>query len=444
MKHSLLIIAVVAIALSLTAPTHAQFGSRSLMTQAFEPYVKQRDLPILMETLQLEEWQRPIVDTLVEDYLASFNAGIEKLRVRMQEAGSSNEKGDLGALLRPLQTWSQERQEIYARFAELVRSQLSPQQIERWPVWERAVRRERLLPQSELSGEGTNLVGVLTDLAPPAEFRSAAAPAIEAYEIRVDQALTARQARENEILPAMMDAMATLDHQRASELQEKVMIARVALRDAQEQGIAEIALAMGNDWGPKFRALAQQRAFPEVFAPNAVMRIYDAALALPDLSEEARSSISGLKTEFQREWDGLSEEFLTVVKREEPKAPKNRMAEARPAATPEARQARAGEIEAIRRRRHELGERYRALLEKQLTPEAYASLPGTAKYAAEGLGSKFGGSSPAESATQGMRSPGGRSASGGGDKGAGSAGSAEPTPSGNGAPARNAPPSAVE
>jgi len=443
MKHPLIVTAVAAIALAFASPSAAQFGSRSLMTQAFEPYVKQRDLPILMETLTLEEWQRPIVDMLVEDYLASFNAGIETLRTRMQEAGAGSEKGDIGALLRPLQTWRQERQEIYNRFADLVRSQLSAAQLERWPAWERAVRRERLLPLSELSGEGINLVGIMTDLAPPAEFRAAASPAIEAYEVRIDLALTNRQTREDEVLPATIDAMAALDYQKSAELQGKVMAMRVVLRDAQEQGVREIADSMGPEWGGKFRLLAMQRAYPEVFTPNAVMRLYEAALALTDLTDEQRTSVISLKGEFQREWDTMSDEFLAVVKREEPKGPQQRSADAAPAGTPEQRKARGGEMEAMRGRRHEIGERYRQLLEKVLTAEQFAALPGAQKFTAGALGSKSAGRQPAESAMQSERPEGAGRRAPNGEKGRGGvgAGSRPPTEDAGG---RDAPPASVE
>jgi len=410
--------AAIAIAVSVTPVATAQFGSRSFMSQAFEPYVMQRDLPLMVTTLELEEWQRPIVDALVDDYLASFNAGIENVRLKMQDAGMSGDKADLSAMLRPLANWNRERLELYGKLSEMIKSQLSPQQIERWPAWERAIRRERLLPLSELSGEGVNLVGVVTDLAPPPEVRSAAAPVIDAYEIRLDAALSQRQARDEEALPAMMDAMAAMDHGRAADLQDRIMAARVQIRDAQEQSIVEIAGAMGDEWGPKFKSLAMQRAFPEVFSPNPIMRLFEGALALNELTSEQRSSITSLKDEFQREWDLLSAEMLSTIKREEPQGPRRRAAGAAAgaAATPEQRQGRSGDLEAMRRKRHDLGERYRQLLEKQLSKEQFTSLPGAAKYASEGLGAKFGGGPTGESATQDMRAPNPRRGVPGSDK----------------------------
>lgn len=424
MKRLLLTAVLAVSSLALTPPATAQFGGRSVMVQAFEPYVMQRDLPIMVETLQLDESQRPIVDMLVEDYLASFQAGIEKVRAQMQEAGSSAEKGDLGALLRPLATWSKERQELYARFTVTMRNVLSPQQAERWPIWERAVRRERLLPQSEISGEGVNLIGVIADIAPPAEVRTVAAPAIEAYELRVDMALQDRQMREEEALPAIMDAMTAMDHDRAAQVQERVMASRLKLREAQEVSIREISEAMGSEWGTKFRVLALQRAFPEVHAPNSIMRIFDAALGLTDLTDDQRTSITALRGEFEREWALASDQLLEAVKRDEPLGPRRRAGANAPAATPAERQARGGEVEAARRKRHDLSERYRQQLEKLLTPEQYAQLPGAQKYAAEGMGSKFGSMPAGGGATQESRPAGGRAVPGsdksrGGNRGGG-------------------------
>lgn len=405
MKHSLFAALIVAGAIVASPLSHAQFGSRSLMVQAFEPYIMQRDMPLMVAILDLDETQRPIVDMLLEDYMASFAAGIEKVRAQMQDAGSAA-KEDLTALLRPLNNWSRERQELYNRFAETMKSVLSPQQLDRWPAFERAIRRERLLPQSEISGEGVNLIGIINDLAPPAEVRATAQPVIEAYEIRIDGALTERQAREEENMGPMMDAMVTMDHQRAAELQDRIMAARVRLRDAQEISIEEISTALGADWGPRFRVIAMQRAFPEVFSPNSVIRLFDAALEIADLTPEQRASITSLKGEMEREWEGLSREMLTVVKRDEPAAPKRR------AAAPAERQGRSPELEAMRRKRQDLAERYRQQLEHILTPEQYADLPGAQRHAAQGLGKQFGPATPGGGGVTTMPK-------GGGDRGAG-------------------------
>jgi len=374
--RTLLVTTSIVAAAAFAAPAGAQFGSQAL-AQSFKPYVMERDLPLLTETLALEEWQRPIVDALLVDYLASFNAGIEGVKTKMQEASvaASQNAADASALLRPLADWSRERQVLYTRFAELVRAQLSPQQLELWPAWERAIRRERLLPLGELSGEQVNLVGVMADVAPPPEVRTAATPAVTAYELRLDAALVQRQAREDESMPVMMKAMEKMDGEAAAGIQEKIMAARVQIRDAQEQSLREIAEAMGPEWGAKFRVLALQRAFPEVYGANPVQRLFDGALTVNDLTDEQRASITSLRDEFLREWNGLSDQYLIAVKVDEPQGPRRRLAGGA--------QPKSADVDNLRRQRQDRASHYREELLKLLKPEQIAMMPGGAALAAK-------------------------------------------------------------
>ena len=51
----------------------AQFGGRSGMASMFTPDFLPRDLPIFVDALALEEWQRPVLEVLLQDYDTNFN-----------------------------------------------------------------------------------------------------------------------------------------------------------------------------------------------------------------------------------------------------------------------------------------------------------------------------------------------------------------------------------
>ena len=53
----------------------AQFGGRAGFSEALKPDLLPRDMTMIVETLKLEEWQRPIVQSLLEDYQISFKTG---------------------------------------------------------------------------------------------------------------------------------------------------------------------------------------------------------------------------------------------------------------------------------------------------------------------------------------------------------------------------------
>ena len=67
----------------LTPMAFAQFGGKSGFSQAFKPDLLPRDMTMIVETLKLEEWQRAIVQTLLQDYQDSFKTGTDAIREKM-------------------------------------------------------------------------------------------------------------------------------------------------------------------------------------------------------------------------------------------------------------------------------------------------------------------------------------------------------------------------
>ncbi|MFM9145765.1 MAG: hypothetical protein ACKORL_10530, partial [Phycisphaerales bacterium] len=64
-----------AAALGTARPAEAQAGRRMLFAEAFRPDIMQRDLSLMAQQLQLEEWQRPVIEALINDYTTAFNTG---------------------------------------------------------------------------------------------------------------------------------------------------------------------------------------------------------------------------------------------------------------------------------------------------------------------------------------------------------------------------------
>ncbi len=98
----------------------------------------------------------------------------------------------LERIMAPLNSWRTEKTQMLEKFMSDLKSQLGPQQLERWPSFERALRRERLLPDGDLSGESVDLFAVLTRMQlTPAEQEAVKQP-LAAYELMLDEALVTR------------------------------------------------------------------------------------------------------------------------------------------------------------------------------------------------------------------------------------------------------------
>ena len=160
--------AVLTLSLFILAPmASAQFGGKAGFSEAFKPDLLPRDMTMIVETLKLEDWQRPIVQSLLQDYQDSFKTGTDDLKEKMVESAKQQKNGgakNMRGLLEPIQNWLPEKARLFEDLMSSIQSQLGPNQKERWPKFERAVRRARSLDDSDLSGEGVDLIAILQQM----------------------------------------------------------------------------------------------------------------------------------------------------------------------------------------------------------------------------------------------------------------------------------------
>jgi hypothetical protein len=325
-------IAMLTLAGVTTSPASAQFGGRGGFAQAFQPDIMQRDVTLMTSSLGLEEWQRPVVEALLQDYMSNFNTGVEALKDRMKVASEDAGKvaksngGDaiLEKIMAPLNSWRTEKTQMLDKFMADLKSQLGPQQLERWPSFERALRRERLLPDGDLSGESVDLFAVLTRMQlTPAEQEAVKQP-LAAYELMLDEALVTRTASIAVLDRELSDAMSSMNYDRGADIQDKVMVVRIGVRSANDAGIESLAAALG-DRADEFRTRALEAGYPDVFRPHPVMILMQQAYALPSLSPEQTSQIDALMSEFGTACRDANMKIYEAVRVDQPKAPRKRV-----------------------------------------------------------------------------------------------------------------------
>lgn len=387
--------AVVALGLScsLTPFAHAQAGRGSMAT-LFVPDFLPRDLPVFVDALGLEEWQRPILEALLEDYGTNFATAADGVRSKMGQlrdvAAGTNPEKVVELISAPLISWKDEKQKLRDDFLSSVRSQLSDVQSEAWPRLERALRREKSLPNGSLSGESLNLVMITREIDVPPIVADAARPIIEDYEIKLDQALAARDAADDGSIAARLKSLN--DNGKFVATEESVMKLRVAVRLVQDQGIIAIRDALGADYGPKFELRALRRAFPQVYGPDPLTPLFEAAFALPDLTEDQKAKLNELKARFETEHGAIQTRYAEAIRTSEPKEPRRRAeALAIKAAGGNPSFGEGAEVDAVKLERQEMFTRFRAALAEILNDAQKELVPGFGKPGADlAKGQKYG------------------------------------------------------
>ncbi|MFM1867906.1 MAG: hypothetical protein RL591_1314 [Planctomycetota bacterium] len=369
--------------LSATPSAEAQFGGRGGVAQLFVPEYLGRDLPIFVDTLQLEEWQRPILEALLEDYNTNFNTAADGVRqafsgLKDAAAGTSPDKV-IELVQGPIIRWSTEKVKLREDFLANVKSQLSDSQAELWPALERALRREKSLPNGELSGETLNLLFILRELDASPAAADAARAAVEEYETNLDAALAAREALMQGLISTQLNAMSNPDPSAGVQLAEQIMAKRVAVRNVQDAAIKAIASALGEEYGPQFERRAMQRAFPQVYRPDPVTPLFEAAEALPDLSDDQKTSLKALRDRFNTDYPAFQARFADGYRATEPLEPRRRteMAQNRGAGT--SKYSEAPQIEALKKERDEMFAKYREELSAILNEAQQSAIPSMGK-----------------------------------------------------------------
>ena len=100
-------------ALTVATPAHAQFGAQAGFADSFRPEFLDRDMPLFVEILQLEDWQRPIVEVLLQDYMISFDSGVDEVKNQMRalqgRIGTARPDTVMELILETLTAWDTER-----------------------------------------------------------------------------------------------------------------------------------------------------------------------------------------------------------------------------------------------------------------------------------------------------------------------------------------------
>ncbi len=314
-----------ALGASLLAPpsAHAQLGMQAGFVEAFQPDYLHRDMDLFRQYLVLEEWQQAIVESLLKDYLADFKIGTDGLRDTMKNMKdqiiAAGDQGAIGVIMGPIDKWIQEKARLKGRFVENLRSQLSDEQMSHWGELERAMRREKELPRGELSGESVDLILIARSVDVPPEVLASAKEAITQYETGLDDALAARAQQMATSQPIIKDAMVKQDFQTGLTQLELIVAKRIDIRDFQERSLDSLATAFGDKFGPPFRSAALAAAYPMVYRPSPLIPYFEAARAIPGLSEEQVTQLNGLEKSYLASYSDYQSRLTQVLRIEEPK-----------------------------------------------------------------------------------------------------------------------------
>jgi hypothetical protein len=376
--------AAIIAAASLTAPAPAQLGQAAGIAKSTTPEYFRRDVLIFAEGLDLDDGQRLIVEGLFEDYIDDFDEGFAGVQQRLENLRPELQAGDerrvMKLVFEPFLDWFNEYDRIGEQFLENVRTVLNEQQLQQWPEFRRRLRREKTMGEGLLAGEKLNLFVHLRDLHLDQEISRQIQPVVEEYDLALDAALQQRNASLKRGRAIMIESIQEQEHNRSLQIMRDQIQYRVQVRDVNLLYLDQLAESLPTTPGTELRANALAKAFPQIYRPQPVERMFKAALRLEDIDPDVLASLESLFAAYQAELDGVNQIIFEGVKQQDP-----RMAIGRAEAF--AARMRGDRVErptdASRKlfeQRDDLGFTYMGLLNDILTEEQFAALPGAGRW----------------------------------------------------------------
>lgn len=376
--------------LAMTPTASAQFGGRAGFEDAFMPDFLARDVTLFVESLGLEEWQRPILESLVMDYKISFDKGVEQVKDEMAKVKDSLSGGNadvMKLIMAPIERWGSEKKRLRDEFLENVKTQLSEPQLERWPKFERAMRREKVLATGDIQGESVNLLLVVRGMELAPTTLVGLDPAIEEYEVQLDDALTNRQRTIEAQQQKIKDSMTSGDHTAGVSAQEAIMSARVNVRNVQDNARGALKAAIlqltNEETAYAFEVAALEKAYPKVYRADPILPLFVSAKATEGITPEQTTALEELEAKYRVEIPDVNARLRDAYREDEPKEPRRRveLMVARQAGGETPRGLR-GESEAVqnsRKAREEVYDRYRKEIMDILNEEQKKQMPNYGK-----------------------------------------------------------------
>lgn len=314
-------------AASFLAPVSVEAqGFRGGMMEAMRPAYSSDDLRILADVFELNDDQRAIAQLLIDDYSESYRSGaavvreeMERMFQELREGGNrENWREMIEQAQAPLEAWRKKADGLNNQFLNDFKATLTESQVEQWPAFERRMRREKGIPQGVLSGERVDLFKVV-DSMELEEYEQELDPILDAYAAQLDEALRAREVDMVRAEQDIRDAMQNMDFDKGLAAIDRQAKLRTRVRDTNEMFAMQIRGVLPQDLGTEFYNSVLEAGYPQVYNDTYGQRLFEAALALPDIDTALRGSIEAFQTAHEQRLASFNDRLVKAIRENEPK-----------------------------------------------------------------------------------------------------------------------------
>lgn len=291
------------VVLGVAPPSLAQRGSvgYSLFDPAssFRPEVSDADLRTLLRVLEVGPGEREAIETLYEGYVSGLKARASEISAVLNDAVERAEVLQDSRLIHEVETenWQSEATKMQGQFLADMQGLLTPEQMGRWPLAEREMRRLKRVSSGRLPGESVDLVRVLDDVDDKAMDRKDVREVMEQYAQELDGLLRSRDKLIEDQDSAFREKIKT-DPKGAESLWNDAIRARRAIAEVNRKYAKQVTALLSADAGAALTRRLFDASFPRLIEPTKSEKWARDAAALASLTAEQKTQIRDLLSSY--------------------------------------------------------------------------------------------------------------------------------------------------
>lgn len=278
-----------------------RIGSVAIPVEA--PLIKAAEVRDIIKAFSLDEDHGELVRSLHEGYVTVFTAAATERRDRMKALMQQMQEGGdfvtFGLEMQEVEkNWMKQRAGIGNDFFENVKATLTPDQLAKWPAFERDRRRRTQLHIGAFfAGEGVDVVRLVADLQLEGPQQAAVAPLLESYAVELDGLLRQRLRAAEEVRNIDYTDPGAMGN--PFESFERILNVRRQIRDVNRKHAQVIASSIPGPASEQLTRAFREHSHPRIYAPTEADAFFKTLLALEDLTPGQRGGVEGVAAAYR-------------------------------------------------------------------------------------------------------------------------------------------------
>lgn len=270
----------------------------------FRPEFSARDIRIFERVLALKPDEKAALQALYAGYVDGLKSRSVEIKrdvdAALERAEVMQDRDEMAPAQKKIGDWEKQAEQMQKQFLDDLKSLLTREQEQRWPMVERELRRAKRLGDGRLPGERIDLTRVLEDSNPRAADRPEVQQILERYCEEMDRAIVARdeftKANAEEFGKSMTENPA-----RGEELWKEAQRLRLAVRDVNDRSVRLLATALGGKEGEELTRKVFEMSHERALKPSKSEAYIRSAAKLGTLTAEQTKAIAGIMERYERE-----------------------------------------------------------------------------------------------------------------------------------------------